>query len=74
MRGGKLAGNTDAAPVDDFGGFRENWTVYYAGRKARTLASSKDRLTQDRQISEEADALERRAELTTTSHRFANPS
>jgi SAM-dependent methyltransferase len=33
MRGGKLAGNTDAAPADDLGGFRENWAVYYAGRK-----------------------------------------
>lgn len=34
MRGGKLAGGVDAAPVDELGGFRENWAVYYAGRKA----------------------------------------
>ena len=33
LRGGKLPGNLDAAPVDGLGGFRENWGVYYAGRK-----------------------------------------
>lgn len=33
LRGGKLPGNVDGAPVDEFGGFRENWAVYYAGRK-----------------------------------------
>jgi len=33
LRGGKLEGRTDAVPVDDLGGFRENWSVYYAGRK-----------------------------------------
>jgi hypothetical protein len=31
--GSKLPDGSDAAPVDDLGGFRENWTVYYAGRK-----------------------------------------
>ncbi len=30
---GKLPGNADAVPVDDLGGFRENWGVYYAGRR-----------------------------------------
>lgn len=31
--GTKLPGDADAAPVDELGGFRENWTVYYVGRK-----------------------------------------
>lgn len=31
-RGGRLVDGTDAAPVDELGGFRENWIVYYAGR------------------------------------------
>ena len=35
-RGGKLEGGTDAAPVDELGGWRENWVVFYAGRKPTT--------------------------------------
>ena len=31
--GSKLTDGFDAAPADDLGGFRENWTVYYAGRR-----------------------------------------
>lgn len=31
-RRGKLSERADAAPVDEMGGFRENWLVYYAGR------------------------------------------
>jgi SAM-dependent methyltransferase len=32
-RGGNLPGNIDGAPIDELGGFRENWAVFYAGRK-----------------------------------------
>ena len=32
-RRGSYAGGLDAVPVDWFGGFRENWFVYYIGKK-----------------------------------------
>ena len=31
--GGKLEGGLDCAPVDDLGGWRENWIVYYIGQR-----------------------------------------
>jgi SAM-dependent methyltransferase len=33
MRGGKIENDLDAPPIDEFGGFRENWSVFYAARK-----------------------------------------
>lgn len=32
-RGGKISGGLDVPPVDELGGFRETWTVWYIGRK-----------------------------------------
>jgi SAM-dependent methyltransferase len=33
-RGGKLANGLDRLPIDELGGWRENWLVYYVGRKS----------------------------------------
>lgn len=33
VRGGKIAGGLDIPPIDELGGFRENWTVWWIGRK-----------------------------------------
>lgn len=32
-RGGKVAGNRDVPPIDELGGWRENWLTLYVGRK-----------------------------------------
>ena len=32
-KGGTIEGLTDKVPLDNMGGFRENWRVYYVGRK-----------------------------------------
>lgn len=36
--GGKIAGGLDVAPVDELGGWRENWSVFHIGRKPEHAA------------------------------------
>jgi hypothetical protein len=35
IRGGYF-GDRDIPPIDEYGGFRENWGVYYIGRRLRS--------------------------------------